>query len=574
MNKLKKLRNLYKFYNLDGYIVPKNDEFFGEYVNKKNDRLNYISLFSGSAGSALILKKSAYLFVDGRYTLQAKKEADQNFKIVEIHKTRPSQILKKINKKLIIGFDPKLFSENNLKQNFFTINTKFVPIKKNLVDLVWNNKPKVQINKFFTLSQKYTGDSHRNKIKKISSILKKNKINKLLVTAPENLAWILNIRGNDSKYSPLPNCHAIIDSNGQITLIVNKNKISNKFRSSFKKIIKIIEPSYIVKYFRDMSAKEVFFIDKLTCCFFYKKEIEKKFKFVEKIDPIYFLKAKKNKTEINNTIKSHLYDGIALTKFIYWIKNNVRKYKITEISAEKKLEKFRKQNNKYKFPSFNTISGTGPNGAIVHYRANKKTNRIINKNDIYLCDSGGQYHYGTTDVTRTMCFSNQPKREKNIYTKVLKGHIGGATFNLKKTTTGKKIDFIARKPLKKIGLDYAHGTGHGVGYFLNVHEGPQAISKINNIKLEEGMILSNEPGYYEKDKFGIRIENLLYTKKIKNKLKFENLTLAPIEKNLINFNLLKKSEKKYLNNYHEKVYAKLSPYLETNEKIWLKSFFN
>ena len=323
-----------------------------------------------------------------------------------------------------------------------------------------------------------------------------------------------------------------------------------------------------------MSAKEVFFIDKLTCCFFYKKEIEKKFKFVEKIDPIYFLKAKKNKTEINNTIKSHLYDGIALTKFIYWIKNNVRKYKITEISAEKKLEKFRKQNNKYKFPSFNTISGTGPNGAIVHYRANKKTNRIINKNDIYLCDSGGQYHYGTTDVTRTMCFSNQPKRVKNIYTKVLKGHIGVATFNLKKNTTGKKIDFIARKPLKKIGLDYAHGTGHGVGYFLNVHEGPQAISKINNIKLEEGMILSNEPGYYEKDKFGIRIENLLYTKKIKNKLKFENLTLAPIEKNLINFNLLKKSEKKYLNNYHEKVYAKLSPYLETNEKIWLKSFFN
>ena len=206
---------------------------------------------------------------------------------------------------------------------------------------------------------------------------------------------------------------------------------------------------------------------------------------------------------------------MALTKFIYWIKNNINKFKITEISAEKKLEKFRKKSPNYKFPSFSTISGSGPNGAIIHYRANKKTNRLIKKNDIYLCDSGGQYHYGTTDVTRTLCFSKQTLKIKNIFTKVLKGHIGVVTYNLNKNTTGKHLDIVARNPLKKSGLDYAHGTGHGVGYFLNVHEGPQAISKSNYVKLQEGMIVSNEPGYYEANKFGIRIENLIYTKKIK-----------------------------------------------------------
>jgi len=287
----------------------------------------------------------------------------------------------------------------------------------------------------------------------------------------------------------------------------------------FKNILKYINPLYITKYFDSLNRNEFFLIDKFSCSFFYKKLIAKKFKYDEKNDPIYILKAKKNNVEISNSVKSHILDGAALTKFIYWVKNNVNKFKITELSAKRKLEKFRKKNSSYQFPSFNTISGSGPNGAIVHYKANNKTNRLIKKNDIYLCDSGGQYHYGTTDVTRTLCFSKQSQKIKNIFTKVLKGHIGVATYNLNKNTTGKELDIVARAPLKKIGLDYAHGTGHGVGYFLNVHEGPQAISEFNNVKIEEGMILSNEPGYYETNKFGIRIENLVYTKKIKNKLK-------------------------------------------------------
>ena len=351
-------------------------------------------------------------------------------------------------------------------------------------------------------------------------------------------------------------------------------KIDKKFKRYFKKILNYVEPSHLINYLEKLSYKESFLIDKYSCSFFYKKLIEKKFNFKEEIDPIYFLKAQKNKTEIANSIKSHILDGAALTKFIYWMKKNINKLNITEIDAEKKLEKFRKKNIYYKFPSFNTISGSGPNGAIVHYRANKKTNRLINKNDIYLCDSGGQYHYGTTDVTRTLCFSKQSSQIKKIFTKVLKGHIGVVTYNLKKNTTGNHLDIIARAPLKKIGLDYAHGTGHGVGYFLNVHEGPQAISKFNHVKFKEGMIISNEPGYYKTNKFGIRIENLVYTRKNKNKLKFENLTLAPIERDLTNLKLLNKKEKEYLNSYHKKVYFNLKPFLNKNEKNWLRSFIH
>ena len=279
----------------------------------------------------------------------------------------------------------------------------------------------------------------------------------------------------------------------------------------------------------------------------------------------------KNKIEIQNTINAHIADGVALTKFIFWIKK-INKKKITEVDAQNKLEYFRKLNKKYLFPSFNTIAGSGKNGAIVHYRATKKNTKLIKKNEIFLCDSGGQYKYGTTDVTRTICFSKQKPKIKDIFTKVLKGHIAVASVDLNKLRYGKLIDKKARKFLKNSGYDYNHGTGHGVGFFLNVHEGPQAISKNNQIKIREGMILSNEPGYYQKKKFGIRIENLVYVKKVKNKLIFENLTFAPIEKELINYDLLTKNEKNYLFKYHMETYTKLAPFLNKNEKNWLASF--
>jgi Xaa-Pro aminopeptidase len=326
---------------------------------------------------------------------------------------------------------------------------------------------------------------------------------------------------------------------------------------------------------KSKNKRNKFLVDFLTCSIFYQKLLENlQIPYIYKLDPIYFLKSIKNNKEILNSKKSHISDGVALTKFIYWIKSNIKKLKITELSAQKKLENFRKKNRHYKFPSFNTISGSGPNGSIIHYKANNNTNRLIKKSDIYLFDSGGQYHYGTTDVTRTICFKSNLDKMKNIFTRVLKGHIGVTLYNIKKNTTGKEIDLKARSYLKKINLDYAHGTGHGVGYFLNVHEGPHGISKNNSNNFKEGMIVSNEPGYYKNNKFGIRIENLLYIKKYKKKLKFENLTLAPIEKDLINFKMLNAKEKKYLESYHKKVYLSLRKFLNDKEKIWLKSVIN
>ena len=573
-NKLIKLRRELTINNIDGYIIPKNDEFFGEYVSPEKERLKYLTGFSGSAGQSLVLKKQAFLFVDGRYTLQAQKEVRKGFKVIQIHKTIPSDILRKNKQKLRIGFDPKIYSLASLINLYKTENVKLIPIKKNLIDKIWPNKPKLKFNKFFILKTQYAGKSFKNKINLICKILKRKKLKNLLVTAPENVAWTLNIRGKDNSYSPIPNCNAIVNYKKKITLIVENKKISKNFKSQFGKVVKYVNPTDITAHFNSLDKKQNFLIDKFTCSYFYREKIAERFKYIEEIDPIFFLKSKKNIVEINNTIKSHIADGTALTKFIYWIKNNINKIKISELSAQKKLEQFRKKNKNYVSPSFNTISGSGPNGAIVHYRANSKTNRIIKTKDVYLCDSGGQYHYGTTDVTRTICFSKQSQKIKNIFTKVLKGHIGVATYKLKKNTTGKKLDIVARSALKKAGLDYAHGTGHGVGYFLNVHEGPQAISKINNIKLEEGMILSNEPGYYETNKFGIRLENLVFIKKYKKKLRFENLTLAPIEKDLINFKLLNKKEKKYLNEYHKKIYMILGSYLNKDEKSWLRSFIN
>ena len=313
-----------------------------------------------------------------------------------------------------------------------------------------------------------------------------------------------------------------------------------------------------------------FIIDDKSCSIFYENIIKSQFKILDKNDPIYKLKSVKNSHEINHMIEAHRKDGLALTKFIYWIKN-VNKKIITEFDAQNKLEKFRKLNKDYLFPSFNTIAGTGSNGAIVHYRATKKNTKKINKKVPFLVDSGGQYKYGTTDVTRTICFTNQKQYIKNAYTNVLKGHIAVAQTNLEKDNTGKKIDIRARKFLKKVGLDYAHGTGHGVGFFLNVHEGPQSISKYNAIKIEKGMILSNEPGYYKKNYFGIRIENLIYAKQLKNKLIFENLTLAPMEKDLINYKLLSKTEKDYLFRYHLNIYSEYSASLSTEERKWLAS---
>ncbi len=560
--KLKSLKNKFKKYNIDGYVVPKNDDYFTEY--SKINRLKIISNFSGSAGLAIILKNKNYLFTDGRYTIQSQIESGKNFKIISYEKIINCNLFKN----LTLGIDPKLITRDQLKK-YFLKNNKIKLINKNLIDEIKKQKIKDDFP-FYKLNKNIVGENYTSKIDKISKYLKKNKSDYLFVTAPENVAWIMNIRGGDGPNSPIPNCRLIISKNKKLTLISSIKKSKNLIKEKLIKTSEITDIKNFSKEIDKLNGNN-FIIDSKSCSIYFEDIIRSKFKVIKREDPTYFLKAIKNKTEIKNMIDTHILDGAALTKFIYWIKNTNRK-KINEVQAQNKLEQFRKMNKNYLYPSFDTIAGSGKNGAIVHYRAKKENCRVIGKKDIFLCDSGGQYKYGTTDVTRTICFSKPKSNIKNIFTKVLKGHIAVVNTDLKKDNIGIKIDKRARKFLKKSKLDYAHGTGHGVGFFLNVHEGPQSISKINKVKINEGMILSNEPGFYKKNKFGIRIENLVYVKKENKKLFFENLTMAPIEKELINFNLLTKLEKDYLFKYHLNVYSKISSYLNSNEKKWLASF--
>ena len=568
MKNLINLKKLFKRNKIDGYIIPKNDEFFGEYIPKNKDNLKFISQFSGSYGFAIILKNSNYLFVDGRYTLQAKMQSGKNFKIFTIPNELPSDILK--NKKISIGFDPKLHTELMINRVFKNTKCKLIPISKNLVNQIWKRKNDDKPNKFYLLNDKDAGESSKKKLLKLSRTLSKNKIDFQFISAPENIAWLLNLRGSDSEFTPIPNSYLIINKENKAFFFCNLSKINKKLKNGLGKNIKVLNIKNLEYFILNIKSKK-FYLDILSCSIFFKNIIKKNNYTEEKQDPIYLLKSKKNKIEIKNTVKTHIYDGVALTKFLFWITDNFKKRQITEIDAQNKLLNFRKKNKNFKSLSFPTISGTGPNGAIIHYKANIKTNRTLRKGDLYLVDSGGQYSFGTTDVTRTISLENKDERIKDIFTRVLKGHIAVADYKIKNNTSGSNIDLEARKPLKQINLDYAHGTGHGVGYFLNVHEGPQAISKNNTVKFQEGMIISNEPGYYENGKFGIRIENLITVKKAKNRYKFEDLTLAPIDKNLIKKDLLTNVEIKWLNKYHSKVYSKLKKYMDKNELKNLRS---
>ena len=563
---MKKVKKLLSDHKIDGYIIPKNDEYFNEYIEPSKDRLRYISKFSGSAGFAIILKNKNYLFVDGRYTLQAQLQSGKNFDILTLPNKYPRTIIKK---KYIIGFDPKLHTERGLKILFRKTKCILKPIEKNLIDRIWTRKKTTLVKKFYKLKDKDVGQSSKKKLKILSNILKKKKTDLLFVSAAENIAWLLNIRGGDSDYSPIPNSYLFVDQKQNVYFFCKKGQIDKNLKKKLGNNVILIDINYLKKFILKIKNKKIY-LDSLSCSIFYKNILKKNNSIIDQQDPIYSLKSIKNKTEIANIKKAHVIDGIALTKFLIWLKNNYNKKKITEISAQEKLLKFRKKNKQFKFLSFPTISGTGPNSSIIHYKASEKSNRILKKGDLYLVDSGGQYNFGTTDVTRTLSLENREKKIKEIFTRVLKGHIAVSNYKLKQNSSGNKIDSAARKFLKKIKLDYPHSTGHGVGYFLNVHEGPQALSKLNKIKLKEGMVLSNEPGYYKNGKFGIRIENLITIKKSKDKLKFEDLTLAPIDKNLINKKLLNKKEIKWLNNYHSKVLFKLKNHMNGIELKDLK----
>ena len=559
MSKISKLKNLFSKYNIEGYLIPKNDSYFNEFINPREDRLKFISNFTGSAGIAVILKNQNLLFVDGRYIAQAKKESSKNFKIIDITKSSLTDFLN--HSKLRIGFDASLtkYSWHQQLKN----RKNFIEVPENLIDKIWKkSNTKIQ-NKAFVLENVYSGEHYQNKLKQVKKILNINNNKSFFISASENICWLLNIRGKDSAYTPVLNSQALLTQK-RLYVFCEMQKISNTIKQAYKKNVVFKEESFLFKILAK-NKKKLITIDPSASVKTVNYLNEKKLNVRFKPDPISQLKTKKNRIEIQNTKVAHIYDGVAVAKFIIWLKKQKKINKLSEISAQNKLEKFRKDNSSYLFPSFPTISGFGKNAAIIHYHASKQSNLKFRSNGIYLIDSGGQYKEGTTDITRTIAFGKQSPAVKNIYTKVLKGHLAVKNFNLTKKTTGRQIDMAARKYLNINNLDYAHGTGHGVGYFLNVHESPPSISKYSTDNFVSGQIVSNEPGFYSPGLFGIRIENLIYVEEIKNRLCFQDLTLVPYEKNLINVKLLNRKEVKSINRYHAIVFELLKSFMKEEE---------
>ena len=568
--KLTKLRKLFPKYNIDCYLVPHTDEFQNEFLPKYSRRLEWLSDFTGSAGDIIVTKNKAYIFVDGRYTIQAENEVDKScFSIINYKDATPSKVLNSFKKNnLRIGFDSNILTIGKLEflKKQSKNKAKYVEIKKNLVDELWSNKPRKVQSKPFYHQLKYSGEKSEKKIKKLIGFMNKFKIDRYILTSTESICWLFNVRAKDIEYSPLFLSKAIIESNGKSIIFSDFNKSLNlgtKIQSRKLKEIKKYISETKNSHLRYMTSASSISVELY-------RTVSKSNKIIFKDDIVEHLKSQKNKTEIKGMKNAHIRDGAALAKFIYWIKNSVPKKKTTELDAIAYLDNLRRKNKNFFSLSFPTIAGTGPNGAIVHYRASKKSNRRIKKTDLFLVDSGAQYLDGTTDVTRTIAFKNVTKEQKAMYTRVLKGHIAVAKSKSSSREKGKNLDKLARKYLKQVNKNFDHGTGHGVGSFLNVHEGPQVISPSGSVNFKHGMIVSNEPGYYKKNNYGIRIENLILAKVANNILKFETITLAPLEKQLIDYNLLSREEIKWINNYHSKVRKYLLPFMSDKQSIWLK----
>ncbi len=554
----------------DFYLISTFDEFLNEYTPNRNMRLKYITNFSGSNGLALISESKKFFFTDGRYLLQAEKEIDKDFEIVDIGLIDFFTFLKKKIQKKQLLVDFRIFSISFIKKLIKISNINSLKIrndKENIIDEIWDNRPEIIYKKFFFIKQTMSGESTKDKKKKIITD-KKDHI--FIITSPESVCWLLNIRGYDLPYTPIVFSRAIV-SKSKIKFFVDIEKVPKKGIKGDE--VKIYKSEYFEKEILKLSKKNKIFMDDMTSYYFYDLMISNGFKPTMITDPCKIKKSQKNYVEIQHAKGAHVWDGVCLVKYFYWLENQKFSSKLTEYNVAKKLEEFRKENKNFFSLSFPTISATGANASIIHYIPSKVSKKLA-KGHLYLCDSGGQYFGATTDVTRTIYLGKKkPKKELiSNYTKVLIGHINLAMVKFPVGTKGNQIDSVARYHLWQSGLDYNHGTGHGVGSFLGVHEGPQSIAKrFNNHALKEGMILSNEPGYYKKKNYGIRIENLLLVKRSKYNdfLEFENLTLFPYEKNLINVNFLTKSQRAWVDSYHSEIYQKLSKFLPRDIREWL-----
>ena len=562
---------------LDVFILFRNDEFLSEYIAPYAERLKWISNFSGSAGKAVIKQKSASIFVDGRYIVQVQNEINKKDFSIEHISNFYEWLKNSINQNFKIAIDPHLHSIKDIESIKKITNKNNAEIKYlqiNPIDKLWHNQPQRPSSKAFEYALEFSGESVEEKIFKIQKILKRNNCDFFILSSLDSIAWLLNLRGNDITYNPVNLAYAIISKDSKIELFINKRKIKY-LKGEIFKFTNFHSLKLIKLFIKNISNKKNIGMDQKRTPFFFKKICKENFlKLIFFDDPCILLKAQKNKVELKGARLANMRDGASITKFIYWLKNEVKVNKNDEIEAAQKLYKLRKNNSLFYSLAFETISAVGKNAALPHYRVTKKSNLKIKKNSIYLFDSGAQYLDGTTDITRTVIIGTPTKEQKDRFTRVLKGHIAIATCSFKKGTQGSYLDPLARKSLLEIGCDYDHGTGHGVGNFLNVHEGPQRIAKntrSDDSVIKEGMIISNEPGFYKKNDYGIRIENLIITKKkLKHNLIFETISFAPIDIALIDTSLLTPKEMKWINSYHKKVYENLKEQLNYNEQKWLK----
>ena len=585
-NRIEKLRSLMKEKDIFAYIIPSADYHQSEYVGEFFKGREFISGFTGSAGTVVITQEKAILWTDGRYFLQAEEELSTS--CVELYKmgqenvpTTFEYIENEVPSGSKVGFDGRTISaamgailELNLAKKNITIS-----YEDDLLNEILEDRPALSDAKAFLLDIKYSGEDFTSKIARVREWMRENNTTTHILTSLDDIAWLFNIRGGDIKYNPVVLSYAVITLDKAI-LFVDENKLNDEIKTSFgEEVVEIKNYFEIYEFVKTINKEEIVLIDSNKISYSILKNIPAGVKVVNGMNPSTKFKAQKNSVEIENTKKAHIRDGVAVTKFMYWLKNNIGKIEITELSAADKITELRREQGKFIEESFGTIAGYASNGAIIHYSVTKESNTTLKDRGLFLLDSGGQYFDGTTDITRTFALGELTKEEKYHFTTVARAMIRLSDVKFLHGVNGYYLDILARGILWNEGLNYNHGTGHGVGHVLNVHEGPNGFRLDNKESaiLEEGMITTNEPGFYKAGSHGIRLENeMLCVKGEKNEfgqfMEFEPITIAPIDLDAINVELMKEDEKAYLNEYHKMVFDTVSPFLTTEETNWLKEY--
>lgn len=569
--KLQELRAEMAKVGVAAFLIPRTDEYQGEYVPASAERLAWLTGFAGSAGLAIVTVDKAMVMSDGRYTIQLEQQVDAGlYELANSQEVKAEEWLKKNCKAGdVIGYDPRLHTPKQIE----TIEKEEVTLKAvpNLIDLIWKGQPGAPSSKVFLFDEKFAGVSAAEKVKNLQRDLKSQGAEGAVITLSDSIAWLLNIRGNDIPYIPVVLSYAFVPADGKVQWFVSSQKIKN-IKERLSDFVEFKEAAAVEDYLKTLSGQKIIYDPKRSNIWLQNILNGAGAEIIEADDPCIVPRSCKNKDEQAAMKAAHIRDGVALVKFLKWFESAD---KIDELGVEKRLESFRAEASEFKEPSFNTIAGFASNGAIVHYRATKKSNKKIESGNLLLLDSGAQYVDGTTDITRTIAVGEPTQEMRTHYTLILKGHIALASATFKKDTLGKELDKLARQFLQEKELDYSHGTGHGVGCYLSVHEeAAKGISPRADEPLKAGMILSNEPGYYKEGAYGIRIENLVLVKEREDELCLETITLCPLDKTLIVTEMLNEQETDWINDYHAQVFEKLENFLDEKARIWLKKVTN